>query len=226
MDIPSLPHTARIIHLFPELSSNSLLSIGQLCDVGCNATFDNEQVTITYKNEKLLTGKRDHTTGLWMIPIPIQQPTTSHWQANLINATHKVKELVAFAHAALFSPSITTLRKAVTLNFLHDFPGLTIKSLNDFPPNTAATGKGHLDQKRQNVRPTQRPMAELPLIPITETPDSEDDAFPIDRLPARTHHCYTTTIATTQTGQIFTDQTGRFLTPAQTKTIPRPLGTW
>ena len=97
---------------------------------------------------------------------PNPNPTTNRNspQANQVNATHKIPELVAFAHAALFSPSLTTLRKAVNTNFLHDFPGLTTKSLKNYPPITAATGKGHFDQTRQNVRPTVQPPTNLPLL--------------------------------------------------------------
>ena len=40
INIPSLPPEARTTHIFTELASGSLLSIGQLCDHGCSAYFD------------------------------------------------------------------------------------------------------------------------------------------------------------------------------------------
>ena len=39
INLPSLPTSATSVHLFPSLASGSLLSIGQLCDSGCSATF-------------------------------------------------------------------------------------------------------------------------------------------------------------------------------------------
>ena len=227
MNITDIPTTARIIHLFPDLHSKSLLSIGQLCDEGCTATFDDQQVIIRFNTEILLQGERNHDTGLWMIPVPIVTPRQH--QANNVNATTKIPELVAFAHAALFSPALTTLQKAIDLNFLHDFPGLTSKALKDHPPISAATIKGHLDQVRQNKQPTVHPSEPLPLLPLSTISDrtmsnfstinkilqhNEEDIFPQEPLNQRSHHCYTSVIANTQTGQVFSDQTGRFLSPA------------
>ena len=41
LNVPHLPSAARNVHLFPSLASGSLLSVGQLCDSGCTATFTN-----------------------------------------------------------------------------------------------------------------------------------------------------------------------------------------
>ena len=40
LDIPALPPEAQHVHIVPALASNSLISIGQLCDAGCAASFD------------------------------------------------------------------------------------------------------------------------------------------------------------------------------------------
>jgi hypothetical protein len=39
LDIPALPLAARVAHIFPKLTSASLLSIGLLCDHGCTAVY-------------------------------------------------------------------------------------------------------------------------------------------------------------------------------------------
>lgn len=228
MKLPNIPHQARLIHFFPELKSHSLLSISQLCDAGCQAHFDKNDVRIVYENEVILRGNRDPATTLWIIPVEIEsdnqnEDTTIHL-ANQINAPTKIPELVAFAHAALFSPAISTLQKAIDMNFLHDFPGLTSATIRQHPPASIATIKGHLDQNRKNQRPTKRATEVLELLPLGETnttnPTSDDDyndAFP-DTLQDtdRTHYVYASTIPTTQTGQIYTDQTGRFSTSGST----------
>jgi hypothetical protein len=55
-------------------------------------------------------------------------------------------ELVAFAHAALFSPALSTLAIALKKGFVHNFPGLTEKTLAKHPPRSFAMVKGHMDQ--------------------------------------------------------------------------------
>jgi hypothetical protein len=67
-----------------------------------------------------------------------------------VNDTKKPAEIVAFAHAALFSPSLSTLQKALDRNYVVGFPGLTAQTLRRHPPRSIATIKGHLDQSRQN----------------------------------------------------------------------------
>ena len=62
--IPQLPSNAREAHIIPGLTHSSLISIGKLCDSGCIATFNQRDVKITKNNELLLTGNRDHHTGL------------------------------------------------------------------------------------------------------------------------------------------------------------------
>jgi hypothetical protein len=48
ISLPQLPPIACIAHLFRALGNTSLLSIGQLCDAGCTATFTNTTVTIDH----------------------------------------------------------------------------------------------------------------------------------------------------------------------------------
>ena len=47
LHLPQLPKKARTVHLFPALNNTSLLSIGKLCDAGCQATFTADAVTIS-----------------------------------------------------------------------------------------------------------------------------------------------------------------------------------
>jgi hypothetical protein len=75
---PIIPHSATIAHLFPQLRDQSLLSIGQLCNVGCIATFDNNSVDVTYSIELLLQGHCDKTTKLWTVPLAIQDTSTTN----------------------------------------------------------------------------------------------------------------------------------------------------
>jgi hypothetical protein len=182
------------------------LSIGQLCDHGCTAEFTATKVTIIYKDEEILHGHRSlKTNGLWEIAFP----TPLH--SNLaVNRSSKPADLVAFAHASLFSPSLTTVATALRKTYITDFPGLDSATLAKHPPFSVATAKGHMDQSRKNQQSTNDtlvpdtnisdPTVELDLFPHSETDN------PVTNL------CYAATISAT--GQVYSDQTGRFIVPS------------
>ena len=69
-----------------------------------------------------------------------------------INHPTMARDMVAFAHATLFSPALSTLQKALKNNYIH-IPGLTLASLKHHPPQSTATIKGHLDQQWKNLAP-------------------------------------------------------------------------
>ena len=72
MNLPTLSSAAKVGHVIPNLSSASLLSIGQLCDDDCLALFNKEKVFIFQQNKLILKGKRKHSNGMWTDPVPIQ----------------------------------------------------------------------------------------------------------------------------------------------------------
>ena len=127
LNLPNLDPAALEAYIFPAMENLSLLSVGQLCDAGCKALFDEDQVHIITKlGTILLTGFRDPTTRLWLTPISTQ--TTPIPLANIVNFSTKAKDIVAFLHAAFYSPALSTLRQALMRNFI-TIPGLTLKTL-------------------------------------------------------------------------------------------------
>ena len=64
-------------------------------------------------------------------------------------------DLVVFAHAALFSPALSTLKAALDRGYLLNFMGLTSKTLTKSPPHSVAMIKGHMDQARKNQKSTK-----------------------------------------------------------------------
>ena len=121
LEIPNLPKEATQAHIIPDLQETSLLSIGKLCDQGCEALFNAMEVIITCNNKTVITGERsDETNGLYIMNYP---PTG---EANFaVNQSAKPADIVAFGHAALFSPAITTLQKALEKNYI-TLPGLIL----------------------------------------------------------------------------------------------------
>jgi hypothetical protein len=231
LDLPNLPPSARRVHIVPALRTASLLSMGQLCDAGCIVTFDATTVTVTLAGERILDGIRTPATGLWHLSLakptleaapldaplhpPSPEPPLLHQSfAALHSATPS--ELVAFAHATLFSPAISTLKKALDRGFLPNFPGITATTLKKYPPNSVAMIKGHLDQERKNQQSTKASPAS-PAQPPTSTAspptDSDLPNFPTsDPGNARTHFCYAAVVDPAEvSGQIYSDQTGKFV---------------
>ena len=111
LDLPMLPLAARHVHIVPDLACPTLLSMGQFCDSGCTAIFNADNVTISLDDTVLLTGHRDCTTKLWHLSLPGPDPVPHCANAAIGAATPA--DLVAFAHAALFSPTLSTLSAAL-----------------------------------------------------------------------------------------------------------------
>ena len=106
LNIPHLPIAARQAHIFPALASGSLLSIGQLCDHGCSAYFDNKKLYILHNGRIIMQGTRDKTK-LWTIDNP---PSTTHSLNSIIDAP-TIAERIKFYTASLFSPTLSSLPK-------------------------------------------------------------------------------------------------------------------
>jgi hypothetical protein len=145
LDLPCLPRAARRVHIVPALSTASLLSIGQLCDAGCCVTFDAASMTVHFNDRVLLTGARTPSTGLWHLSLsftpatalPAQSPAPPPSSYSAVTSATPA-ELVAFAHATLFSPALSTLRVALARGYLTHFPGLT----NQTPATLLCNGQG------------------------------------------------------------------------------------
>lgn len=160
LDIPSLPMSAREAHLFPDMQQTNLVSIPKLCDAGCTATFQQQLCTITLHGKTILTGYRCPTTGLWQVPLHNMH------QANAMLGTSSTPTMVAYSHAALFSPALSTLTQALHKGYISNFPGLTLAAIKKYPPQSEATSKGHLDQTELTktlLKQTPNPKINQPL---------------------------------------------------------------
>ena len=208
-----LPPQARKGDLFPALNNTSLISIGMLADAGCKTTFDKDYCIVKHNNKEILCGNRCPYTKLWQISL--RSPTnarknlmemSNNPQANaLINKHSKIKNLVVFSHQALFSPRIRTLQAALDNNRVRNFPGLTAQTFKKHAPNSVATAKGHLDQIRANVNSTKPKENQ-------ETEEDIDADYMPEPLPKGkvTNACYAAVKVFETTGQVHSDQTGKF----------------
>jgi hypothetical protein len=86
VNIPSLIIAAREAHIFPIFFQHSLLSIGKLCDNGCEVNFLAHNVAVKLHGDTVLMGQREHDTGIWRVNLII----TAEANANA-NATYNEK---------------------------------------------------------------------------------------------------------------------------------------
>ena len=119
-----------------------------------------------FKNNKfILEGVRNKFDGLWDIlfePIATPLPTKTQQQLNIILPKNKSKyQLANVYHAALCSPTLTTLRQAINNNQLISWPAIQELNFNHSSIDTTATALGHLDQERKNLQSTRSRSSEL-----------------------------------------------------------------
>jgi len=184
--------------------------------------FDKEHVKIYQGEDLILTGQRDHYTGLWHVPVSDSTDTPdlstktqndTHHNAqttqhcNNAYETQTISELAQHMHAACFSPAKSTFLKAINAGFFATWPSLTHQNAQKHLKKSIATAKGHLDQQRKNIRSTKK-----------QTPQEDDTTitFHPDDAGLRTHYVHAATMEySSTTGKIYTDLTGRF--PVQSR---------
>ncbi len=132
-----IPTHARMVHIFPQLTG-SLISIGQLCDVGCVAIYNKENMHVTDKTGKIIMqGTRCPTTKLWIVELQQRQS-----QSNIVEYFHK--------DDVMGSPTPTTMLVALQNGFI-DFPGLSRDIFRRHATYTQEMARGHLDQTRSGI---------------------------------------------------------------------------
>ena len=174
----SFPPSALQIYVVPALQTKSLMSLGQLCDAGCSIKLTSTTLEVMYNDTCILQGTRTELSKLWHVDLSeAPEPPVVRVEPPALRIEHTAylaaggaspAHLVAFHHASLGAPTISTLEKALRLNYITGFPGLTVETLRKHPPTTSIPMlKGHMDQSRKNQRTTTHIGAEATIIPYT-----------------------------------------------------------
>ena len=122
LPIPSLPNDAFIARIFPQLQTASLLSLGQLCDAGCTATLNQNELAVYLKGNKILTGSRNFITKMWEVKF-ISTDTKASVVPSCLPSINNVylmsttSSLITYLHAAAFFPAKSTWLQAIKNNF-------------------------------------------------------------------------------------------------------------
>lgn len=154
-------------------------------------------------------GHRDTTTGLWLLPSANSNstrtvpPTPTGHQINSVYELTIKQDVVQYLHKCCFSPATTTWLKAIQKGFFTTWPGLTTELVTKHLPKSDATIKGHMRQAYKNTRSTQ---------PTDNNQQLDQATTESTQATARTNDIFVATFE--PTGQIYTDQTGRFPVPS------------
>jgi hypothetical protein len=69
LPISEFPPEAIRAHILPGLVHNSLISVGQLCDSGCNVIFTRDNVEVNKDRKLVMSGVRDQQSRLWRVDL-------------------------------------------------------------------------------------------------------------------------------------------------------------
>ena len=221
---PSVPHLAKRAHIFPNFPGAALISVGTLCDEGCTVHFNTANLIVVCDGAIILTGTRTNASGLWIVNASPRRSATitpqpaHHTAPPVCNSLARpcpplatLEQRIAFLHASMCNPALSTLCSAIDAGFLSSFLEITSALVRKYPPQSAAMVQGHLDQVRRNTASTQPSPNVVTATPSPTTPPVLADTAttpPPLCTGARSHVLYTFCIPAT--GQVFTDQTGRF----------------
>ncbi|GFH54654.1 hypothetical protein CTEN210_11130 [Chaetoceros tenuissimus] len=192
-----LSDVAKHAYIFEGITNSTLISVGKLCDDGCEVTFTRDIALITKNGEILLTGDQNPIDSLWDIHLPLQQG-----KINAVISSNKTKtELAQFLHATCGFPVVSTFRTSISNGNFIGFPGIDSVSFTKHLPPSVPTAKGHLKQERQGLRSTK---------PVKIKLESDTECYFPAPIKEKTYERYAclSTIDKSQTA--YGDLTGRY----------------
>lgn len=206
LPIPSLSIKATKTHIFKDLRSASLISIGQICDNDCLALFSKFNLKIFNKNGKtILSGTLNTADGLWDVNLTDNKIITDQQNTFTILRIDKRKaDLATYLHSCCFSPTKKNFIYAIKKGYLSTWPGLTMELISKHLHPNIATTKGRIRQEQKNIHPTTK--LNFPSEPPT-IEETSKIANPDNQL--KTHDCFIT-ITTKEEGTSFSDLTGQY----------------
>jgi hypothetical protein len=158
------------------------------------------------KQKTLLKGSRILSTGLWRINLRQKEgqtggdtarTQTQSSEANNVCDLGNTGALVDYLHRAIIICTKSALIHAFKKVHLSTWPDLTKDAINKYLKMTPATAMGHMNQKRQNIRSTNKKVKS----------ESEDEYITPSGTGEKNHLFFAVVL---DRGQIYTDLTGNF----------------
>ena len=155
----SLSNKAQQAYMFPKLTNESLISVGQICDDDCVVIFTKNDVKILKQDKIIIQGHRSPIDKLYDINLTNQKQentTQSPTKQNINYIIRKDKTsttLAQYLHACAFSPSISTFTQAIRNGNFITWPGIETINFDKILGTPLATAQGHLDNERKIYNP-------------------------------------------------------------------------
>jgi hypothetical protein len=109
----------------PGLVQNSLISVRQLCNSGCDIIFTRDQVAVNKDGKLVMSGIRDQQSRLWRVELKEAPPSNYKDACKHAHETSNLKELINYLHATAFIPVKSTRIKSIKNGNFASWPGLT-----------------------------------------------------------------------------------------------------
>ena len=176
-------------HIFSDQDlKESLLSLSAVCNQDCVVELTQTSLAASRNGQLLLSGHKDPDEKLWRIPFPTTSPqqriprsekSDSVAFAGTVIHSESDADFVAFVHASIGSPPVSSFHTAAQKGWLRTYPRLTAAIISKNRPITKATAQGHLDQTRQRQRSTRTASPRHvtiadPVVSDSDTPSAPD----------------------------------------------------
>ncbi len=160
-----LSKEARETHILPGLKK-SLLSVNKMAENWYLTTFHegNKGVTIHKSGTCTITtseppeppvlrGGKSTGSNLWTVLTNGDKPKRE--EANNVSNLPLTKETIRYLHASAGHPVEDTWTKAIKAGNFTTWPGLSVKAVHNYFPESDETNAGHMNKQRQNVQSTK-----------------------------------------------------------------------
>ena len=98
LELATLTEEEREAHILLGLAHRSLISIGELCDSGREASFNKHTMAVTKDKHVVLQGTKDAITGLWRVHLQsLDRPTH---QSNNLHQVNGKEDYIKYLHAS------------------------------------------------------------------------------------------------------------------------------
>ena len=94
----NIPKNVRKAHKFPMLAGNSLISVAQPCNAGCEVTFYHDKLIVTKDSKEIAEGYRDSKTKLWIILITTPKAQHTHTNKHMCAPTSQIISVIPEGH--------------------------------------------------------------------------------------------------------------------------------
>ena len=130
LDLPVISTTSKQVHIFLQFKSDTILSLGQLCDDRCDINLNYDTTTTLNINKSIIKGICSHNIKLWEFLLTTtrqkyhSREPNLHMNHDLPAATNP--SIITYYHYKCLSPTPTTWIKSTQMGCFISCPVSTM----------------------------------------------------------------------------------------------------